>query len=293
MIRALIALPLAAALSASQFRASVDVVRIDALVLQNARPVAGLTAADFVVTDNGVLQAVAVRPLERQAIDAVVALDTSDSVRGPALDRLRAAAEVLVAQLTPEDRATLATFNHIVTLGPREVGPGAIRPSLRALDADGGTALFDAVTSTLSWAVGRDRPLLLLVFSDGRDTASWTRSDQALALARTSHAVVDAIVAGNLLPTGTRRIGRDGFLDRPTADERILPDLAALTGGRVRHVDAGGDLSKAFRDALEQFRARYEITYTATDKAPGWHGIDVKVKGRRGATVHARRGYQR
>lgn len=293
MIKAVLALPLAVALAAGQFRASVDVVRIDALVLQNGRPAAGLTAGDFIVTDNGVPQTVTVRPLARQPIDAVIALDTSDSVRGPALERLRAAAAALVDQLTREDRATLVTFSHIVTLGPRELASDALAPSLQGLAADGGTALVDAVTSALAWATGRERSMLLLVFSDGRDTASWTRSEQALALARTSHAVVDAVVAGDLLPTSTARIGRGGFLEQPTADERLLADLAALTGGRVRDGAAGGGLARAFREALEQFRARYEITYTASDKAPGWHAIEVRVPGRRSATVHARRGYQR
>jgi hypothetical protein len=78
-----------------------------------------------------------------------------------------------------------------------------------------------------------------------------------------------------------------------TPDERFLVDLAAQTGGRVRNGEAGAGLAGAFRDALEQFRGRYEITYTATGKEPGWHAVDVRVPGQRGASVHARRGYQR
>ena len=290
MIRAVLVLPLAAALAAGQFRASVDVVRLDALVLQNGRPVSGLTAADLVVTDNGVPQTVTVRPLARQSIDAVIALDTSGSVRGPTLERLRAAAAALVSQLTPEDRATLIAFSHVVTLGPRDVGADALAPSLEGLDADGGTALIDAVTTALAWAVGRERPLLLLVFSDGRDTASWTRGDQVLALARTSHAVVDAVVAVDPKVAIAARAG-GGSAGRP--GDGLLTALASLSGGRVRNGDAGDGLAAAFREALQQFRARYEITYTAADRTPGWHAIDVQVKGRRAAIVHARRGYQR
>ena len=135
--------------------------------------------------------------------------------------------------------------------------------------------------------------MLILAFSDGRDTSSWTRADQALALARSSDAVVDAVVTGELLPTSATRIGSGGLLAALTPDERFLTDLAAQTGGRVRDGEAGAGLAGAFRDALEQFRGRYEITYTATSKEPGWHAIDVRVLGRRGASVHARRGYQR
>ena len=299
MIRALLALPLAVAVTVTvtappQFRASVDVVRIEALVLDKGRPVAGLGAGDFTVTDNGAAQTITVRALARQPIDVAIALDVSSSVRGERLERLRQAAGALVGLLTPQDRATLVTFDHQVTLGPRDVSPHALDARLAAIVAGGRTSLIDAVTTALVWGGGRERPMLILAFSDGRDTSSWTRADQALALARSSDAVVDAVVTGELLPTSTARIGiRGGLLAALTPDERFLADLAAQTGGRVRNGEAGAGLAGAFRDALEQFRGRYEITYTATSKEPGWHAIDVRVPGRRGASVHARRGYQR
>ena len=294
MSRALLAMPVALAITAlPQFRASVDVVRIEALILDKGRPVGGLGAGDFSVTDNGSAQAITVRALARQPIDVAIALDVSSSVRGQRLERLRQAAGALVGLLTPQDRATLVTFDHEVTLGPRDASPHALDARLAAITDGGRTALVDAVTAALVWGGGRERPMLVLAFSDGRDTASWTRADQALALARSSDAVVDAVVTGELLPTSTARIGRGDMLAALTPDERFLADLAAQTGGRVRNGEAGAGLAGAFRDALEQFRGRYEITYTATAKDPGWHAIEVRVPGRRGASVHARRGYQR
>jgi VWFA-related protein len=278
--------------AAVQFRASVDVVRIEALVLDRGRPVPGLSAQDFVVTDGGVAQTIAVRALAHQPIDVAIALDTSDSVRGDRLERLRRAARTLVGLLTPEDRATLVTFDHHVTLGPRDVGPAALEARLSAIAAGGRTALVDAVTAALVWSGGRERPMLIIAFSDGRDTSSWTRVEQAIALAGSSDAVVDAVVTGDLVLTSTARVGR-GKWRALTPDERFLSDLATQTGGRVRNGDSGAGLAGAFREALEQFRGRYEITYTATSKAPGWHAVEVRVPGRRSAGVHARRGYQR
>jgi VWFA-related protein len=275
-----------------QFRASVDVVRIEALVLGNGRPVRDLRAEDFTVTDNGAPQTIAVRALARLPIDVAIAIDVSRSVQGERLQHLREAAGALVGLLTPEDRATLVTFNHHLTLGPRDGSPQALDARLAAVEADGSTALMDAVTAALVWSGGRERPTLILAFSDGRDTSSWTRADQALALARSSDAVVDAVVAGELLPTSTARIGFGGLL-AATPDERFVADLAAQTGGRVRNGEAGAGLAGAFRESLEQFRGRYEITFTATSKDPGWHAVEVRVPGRRGVTVHARRGYQR
>lgn len=293
-MRAAVALSsLIAAAGLPQFRASVDVVRIEALVLGDGRPVPGLGARDFAVTDNGTPQTITVRALARQPIDVAIVLDVSDSVRGRRLERLRQAAGTLVGLLTPEDRATLLTFDHHVTLGPRDVSAHALDERLAAIAAGGRTALIDALTAALVWSGGRERPMLILAFSDGRDTASWTRSEQALALARSSDAVVDAVVTGELLPTSIARIDRNGMLSALTPDERFLSKLAAQTGGRVRDGESGSGLAGAFRVALEQFRGRYEITFTAASKEPGWHAVDVRVPGRRGASVHARRGYQR
>jgi VWFA-related protein len=288
----LVALPLSLH-AAPQFRASVDAVRVEALVLEGGRPVAGLTAADFVLTDDGARQAIAVRPLAREPIDVTIALDVSASVRGARLAQLAGGVHALVALLTAGDRATLLTFDHALALGPRDVSPAAIETRLRALTAQGGTSLMDAATSAIVWSAGRERPMLVLVFSDGRDTVSWTRSDQALALARRTDAVVDAVVTGSLLATPTARLGAGNVQAALTPDEKFLADLAALTGGRLRDGGAGGRLAGAFRDALEQFRSRYEITYTPSQQTAGWHEIEISVPARRDAAVHARRGYQR
>ena len=265
MIR-LLALGLALAVLAPQFRTEANAVRIEALVLEDGRPVAGLTAADLVVTDNGRPQTIRVRPLEREPIDVALALDVSDSVRGAQLDALRAAALALVGQLTPADRATLLTFDHTLSLGPRDAAPDALAPRLRALTPQGRTSLVDAVTTALVWSTGRERPMLVFVFSDGEDTASWTRPTHALALAAGSDAVVDVIVAGESMPVTTALQAR---LRPPTAYQRFLGDLAATTGGRVRNGGAGARLADAFKASVEQFRARYEITYTPSGDERG------------------------
>lgn len=302
------------AAGAGQFRASVDVVRVEALVADGGgRPIAGLTAADFRLTDSGVPQTVTVRPLADAAIDVVIALDTSLSVRGARLQHLRAATAALVGRLTPRDRATLIAFNHEVAIGPADAEPAALEAQLAGVVADGATSLVDATTAALVWATGRGRPVLLIVFSDGRDTSSWTRGEQALEVARTGDAVVDAVVAGDLASRGpgflqvaegipsnrARRTQPTLSPNSPTPEEqtrstaeKFLTTLTGLTSGQVLDGEARG-LSAAFESSIAQFRSRYEITYTPSATAAGWHAIDVDVTGRRGATVHARRGYQR
>lgn len=85
------------ALTPPQFRTEANAVRIEALILDQGRPVAGLTAAD---------------------------------------------------------RATLLTFDHTVSLGPRDTTPDALAPRLQALTPQGQTSLVDAVTTALVWGDG-------------------------------------------------------------------------------------------------------------------------------------------
>jgi VWFA-related protein len=294
VMRLLASLAALAVAAPPQFRTTADVVRVEALITDDGRPVAGLSAEDLVVTDNGTSQAIRVRPLGRDPIDVAIALDVSGSLQGERLERLRAGALSFVGLLGADDRATLLTFDHAVSLGPRDVTPRELEARLKALGSQGRTSLVDAITAALVWGTGRERPMLALVFSDGRDTSSWTRADQALALARRSGAVVDVVVAGELTPArASQRLRVDPTRRMPSADERFLGELAVATGGRVRDGDAGEGLAGAFRDSLEQFRARYEITYEPVNREPGWHALEIQVKGRRGLTIHARRGYQR
>ena len=76
------------------FRSGVDVVRVDALVTDGHRPIAGLKAADFELLDNGVLQQIDSVALESQPLAVVLVLDTSGSVAGNKMAHLAAAVGV-------------------------------------------------------------------------------------------------------------------------------------------------------------------------------------------------------
>jgi hypothetical protein len=100
------------------------------------------------------------------------------------------------------------------------------------------------------------------------------------------------------VPIGQRSIGfRSGIRLSPNAplleQSPFLPELAQRTGGQALGVETSGKLRDAFERIIMEFRSRYLLTYTPRGvDTPGWHRIEVKVKGQR-ATVQARRGYQR
>jgi len=255
------------------FRARVDGVRVDVLVTEDGRPVTALSAADFEVRDNGMLQTIDLVSLSDVGVSVVLALDLSASVDGPRLPVLRRAGSTLVDALTPKDAAALVTFNRAAVLRVPLTGAfDRIRAALAAAAAHGHTALIDATQAALLLGATDGSRNLVMIFSDGVDTASYTPADVVVEAARRSNSVVYALSTSD-----------DGAA--------FLRDVSSATGGRVIEVDQDDDPGPAFLEVLREFRRRYVVTYTPSGVAAGgWHRLDVRVR-RGSARVRTRPGY--
>jgi VWFA-related protein len=271
----LIALAAAGAPRAQQpiFSSRVDTVRVDVSVRQGNRSIAGLTAADFEVLDNGVRQQVDFAALEQMAVSVVLALDVSGSVEGARLTQLRAAGERLVGMLTARETAAVVAFTDLVTIAADFTSDKT--RLLAALDQPGGigdTALVDATHAALVLGESRQGRPLVIIFSDGADTASFLTPNLVLETARRTSPVVYAVTMFD-------------------TSSDFVNDLVRLTGGRRLEVESLDRVSDAFAEILSESRERYLLSYTPTGVKPGgWHDIQVRVRGRR-AEVRARPGY--
>ena len=256
------------------FSTEVEMVRLDVSVTRDGQPIKGLTATDFEIRDNGVAQEVELVGGEDKTVDTVLALDTSSSLAGLPLGRLKAAAHAFVDVLHPQDAFSLLTFSDRIQA---KVTPGDRRERahevIEATQARLSTALYDAAFAALSLAdSARGRPLVL-VFSDGQDVGSWVRPERVLRLAKESDLVVYAVV--------TRLEG---------SEVDFLRELATVTGGEVWSAEHQ-ELKDILLRAIEEFRTRYTLRYALSGPAhDGWHKIEVGIK-HAPATVRARKGY--
>lgn len=284
-----------------KYRSGVDLVRVDALVTEIRMPVAGLTAADFELRDNGVVQSIDSAALESLPLSVLFVLDTSGSVAGDKMRHLGDAVDLILEGLHAGDRAALVTFSHRVWLRTALMSDFAgLRALMSSADAAGGTSLHDAVYAALAISEVQDSRPLLIVFSDGLDNMSWMSADVVEKAARRANAVVYGVAVAartryDVTATGTavkyRQLVPHPEYVRGQTD--FLDAVASATGGRVLRADTTTDLPKAFDDVLREFRTRYLITYSPRGvDTPGWHRIEVKVKGRN-VDVAARAGYQR
>ena len=261
----------ALALQPPTFRTGVEVVNVDVSVTRADAPVSGLTADDFVVTDNGVRQHIDSMTAARAPLSVTLVLDTSGSVAGQRLDALIGASEQVVNQLRTDDYVSLITFSSVVA---RRVALTAhfasVRSALHAVTAAGDTSLRDALFLALHTTSHEATRPLLLIFTDGAVRSSFLSVDEVLESVRHANVVIHAV-----------SFGSHPFLAHATHE----------AGGRIWSASSNRDLQTLFSRAIRDMRDRYVLTYTPSGVSrPGWHALSVKLARGRGDVV-ARPGY--
>jgi VWFA-related protein len=273
------------------FRASADVVSVDAAVQRDRRPVIGLKPADFELLDNGVPQEISDVAYERLPIDVTLLLDVSASVTGSTLEELGRALRQVRADLLPADRLRLLIFNMSVRRLVDFSQPSSnIDEALASVRGAGSSAVFDSLAVALSTFDAPGRRPLVVLFSDGQDSSSISDVETLLDVARRTTPTV-AIILGSPNPERPASVLRTSS-SVSTASVGALSDRIALeTGGIVAPLKAGENLTSRFRRMLQEFRSSYVLYFTPRGVEPsGAHTLEVRVK-RPGVDVRARRGY--
>jgi VWFA-related protein len=253
------------------FSTRVENVRVDVEVRRAGELVGGLTAADFEVFDNGVRQKVEIVSASAVPVSVVLALDGSASLDPRERSHLTRASTRVIDELKPGESAALVTFSGLVAI---QSGFTSDTRNLRALLAaptpSGDTALHDAAhVAMLLGASAPGRPIVIL-FSDGDDTASFLTGAAVLETAQRTGAVVSVVM-----------IGGEG---------ELLRQLTSITGGALVRERSLDRVAERFSELLESFRNRYLLSYAPDGvERAGWHRLTVRVRG--GGEVRARTGY--
>jgi VWFA-related protein len=281
----------AAPQAAPVFAARTEAVYVDVFVTDGRQPVAGLTAADFRLQDDGVVRPVELVGIDELPLCVLLVLDTSDSVAGDKLAALKAASQAVVARVG--DEVGLLTFGHEIRLRVTPTRDRArLAGAISAIRAGGATALNDAVYAAALLTPSGGRSLVVL-FTDGEDNMSWLDLDELRRVLESSSVMLQAV---GIVPHARREAVMVGLRetekipDEPAHVTR-LRQLAESTGGRFWAAGAASQLVDAFVAVLEAMKTRYVLRFEPDEKPrPGVHPLEVKLTRRRGA-VHCRRSY--
>jgi Ca-activated chloride channel family protein len=282
----------AAAQPVPVFSAETGLVNVAVTVEDAAgRPVDGLTARDFVVSEDGRRQKVEMCARMGEAsnpstsLDVALVVDTSDSM----LATLRRSQDVTIRFLTslPNAQDVIVVFFDQTQRLERfdRAHPEALFERVRTLPEGGNTALRDAIAFSLRSLSKSNGRSALVLLTDGIDTVSRTEP-AALDRAVQSHAVTIYPVAYPASGTGD---GPD-----PQKALRDLDRLAQVTGGRLFKLPNEAALPGVLDEIVAELRSQYVLGFTPeTSGAPGrMRKISVKVPGRGKLVVRHRVGYR-
>jgi len=173
-----------------------------------------------------------------------LAIDRSGSMSGSRTTAANAAAEDLINALDTADSAAIIDFESSVTVTVDfTADKGKLVTAIRAGVASGGTALYDAIDKSADLLKGQPGRRLLVVLTDGADTASSGSMGSAIST-----------VNSNGLSAYTVGLGT-GF------EAAILAEIANQTGGSFNSSAIGTDLTSIFLSILNRFNNLTYIKY--------------------------------
>jgi VWFA-related protein len=254
---------------------------------RNGLYIPNLKKEDFKIFEDGKEQQIEYFGTSEKPFTVILLLDTSPSTEYE-MDEIQAAATAFVDQLKPQDKVMVIEFDGNVHVLAEATGDRpTIYKAIKKADFGGGTALYDAVTFSLSKRLqaieGRKA---IVLFTDGVDTqSSKSNYDSTLGLAEESDSLIFPIYYNTYEKTRADAIGvwgppPPGTTAREYAvGKKYLEELAAYTGGRVFRPEATpGGLTAAFEGIAEELRRQYNIGYIPTEDGKPGQRKQIKVR---------------
>lgn len=272
-----------------QSRIVYDVTRVNMLFTvtdKRGKFVTDLTRDDFEVFERKKQQKILEFTAESDLpLRLAILVDTSNSIRDRFHFQQEAATEFVNSVVREQDKAIVVSFDTAsqlavdLTNSTEELAKG-----IREMRPGGGTALYDAIFFACREKLMLDQPLYkfrraMVVLSDGEDNQSRYSRDQALEMAQKADVVVYTI------STNISRIPTDG--------DKVLRYFAEQTGGVAFFPFQAKELSQSFENIANELRHQYNLFYRPEpEKNDGqFHPVEIKVQGRKGLIVRARKGY--
>ena len=275
-----------------RFKSSADVVTIQAAVRNGkGRPVAGLTAADFEIRDNGQLRPVlSLRSDAGSPVSLAILVDLSGSMAiSPKLAMARQALDTVISQLRPgDDEVAVFTFDSSLHESqPFTTNPSGLAGTLENVKPYGTTSLYDATAAAARRLSERSAShKAIVVLTDGIDTSSKYTAPEVSGLA-SSIAVPVYVMA--TVPSIDQRAMMEAAERSDQSKAADLRDLAEWTGGQLVFASNLTETTTAAVGLVSELRQQYVIAIEAVT-AREWRRLDVRVK-RPSAVVRARNGY--
>ncbi len=232
-------------------------------VSNDYKPVSDLQARDFTVLSDTVpitnFQVVNLWSIT-STVSIYLVMDTSASMAGAPLAAAQKAARQFVSLFGPADQFGLIRFNdHTDLLQQATADKTAVLTKIAGLDAFGNTALYDAIHQAVDYAARTDGRHLVVVLSDGKDTASSSFGRADVISYAQEHSIPIYVI---------------GLTGSEDYDGATLTALAQAGGGELLESPDPEQLAGLYQLIAFQVAGSYRLTFTGTGGA-GSHTIKI------------------
>jgi Ca-activated chloride channel homolog len=271
------------------YRVQVDLVNVFCSVWNKDTKafVTNLAREDFSLFEDGKKQEITLFARESNLpLTIALLVDTSQSVAPKLKFEQQAAIDFFYTVLRQNDKAMIVQFDSGVDLVQDFTNnPNRLAERIRSMQAAGNTSFYDAIVRTCDQKLIRETGRkTMVILSDGEDSASSESLERAREMAQNADATIFSI-----------SINRGGFFgvggDTRNGD-KVLTQLAELTGGRALFPFRVEELDDAFREISQELRSQYAIAYTSANplRDGSYRKIEIKVPGKN-LELKYRRGY--
>ena len=248
------------------------------------RLVSDLVQEDFEILDNGKPVNINIFENKPTPITAVVMIDTSGSITA-SLGLVKDGAEQFLIRLLPDDKAQVGEFSDKIKFHPGNFIDDRDRLVYllkHELDFGYPTRLYDAVDESIERLLTVDGRKVVLVFTDGDDTASKVGVGKVMDKAREKDVMVYAVGLQTEYFNGQQRVR--------SSPDRGLKRLAEDTGGGYFELKKTADLGETFTRVAQELHSQYVLGFSPETLDGKIHKLEVRVK-KAGMNARARKTY--
>jgi Ca-activated chloride channel family protein len=295
----------------------IDVIKVDTTLVtvpvtikQHGKVVADLKPENIHIYEDGVEQTIVYfdspdRNIEgenyprsgvggQKPLTVALMLDTSDSTEFR-LKPIQDAAAAFADLLQPDDRMLLMSFDKNVRVISNATNDrAALRSGIDQLRTGGGTSLYEAMDSVMTWFNHIGGRKAVVVLTDGVDTASPKATyESTLSSVAKSDVVIypiqydtysdfadnpsrQSVAVGGITTMSHATKNGEAASEAYKRARTYLSELARLSGGTLRFSDSVKNLSKSFAQIAAQLREQYTLGYYPTNKTA--NGVPRKIK---------------
>lgn len=282
----------AAAAAAATCFAQDDVIRVETRLVvlhasvadKSGKLLTDLPRGSFKVLENNIEQKIKDFKREDIPVSLGIIIDDSGSMINKR-QKVAAAALALVKASNPKDEVFIVNFNDTAYLDvPFTNSIEKLEEGLARIESRGGTAMRDAISMSIDY-MKKEAKLdkkVLLVITDGDDTASSETLERLVAKCQRSEVLVYAI---GLLTEEEQR--------RQKAAKRALQTLTLASGGVTFLPKDLGSVEQLALEVAHEIRNQYTITYSPSlqDLDGSFRTIKLLVTAKGNPTARTRTGY--